>query len=87
MAPRRILLIDVQGPFRDALARVLASEGHEVRVADAADEADRVNEFAPETVVYREGLSRIAGQGSQARWIALTRPVNMEELRRALRED
>jgi hypothetical protein len=86
MAPRRILLIDGKGPHRDALARALTCEGHEVRVADSADARDRVNDFAPDTVVYREGLSRGPEKGDAARWVALTKPVNMEELRRALRD-
>lgn len=86
MAPRRILLIDGAGPHRDALARALTCEGHEVLAADPADERDRVNDFAPDTVVYREGLSRGPQEGDAPRWVALTRPVNMEDLRRALRE-
>jgi hypothetical protein len=86
MAARRILLIDGAGPHRDALARALTCEGHEVRVADPADQRDRVNDFAPDTVVCREGLARGPEEGDSARWIALTRPVNMEELRRALRD-
>lgn len=85
MAARRILLIDGAGPHRDALARALTCEGYEVRVADPADPQDRKNEFAPDTVVYREGLSRGPAAGEAARLVALTRPVNMEELRRALR--
>ncbi|UCC82442.1 MAG: hypothetical protein JSW46_15885 [Gemmatimonadota bacterium] len=55
-------------------------------MADSADQPDRVNDFAPDTVVYREGLSRGPEEGDTAHWIALTRPVNMEELRRALRD-
>lgn len=86
MAHRRILLVDVEGPHRDALARALTREGHEVWVADSVEERERLNEFAPDTVVYREGLSRGPGRGDTARWVALTRPVNMEELRRVLRE-
>jgi hypothetical protein len=86
MAARRILLIDGAGPHRDALARALTCEGHEVRVADSVDQREQVNEFAPDAVVYREGLSRGPEAGDTARWVPLTRPVNMEELRRALRE-
>jgi DNA-binding NtrC family response regulator len=85
MAARRMLLIDGAGSHRDALARALTCEGHEVRVADSADQRDRVNDFAPDVVVYREGLSRGPDEGDTARWVALTRPVNMEELRRVLR--
>ena len=86
MAARRILLIDGAGPHREALARALTCEGHEVRVADTADQRDRVNDFAPDIVVCREGLARGPKEGDSAGWIALTRPVNMEELRRALRD-
>ncbi len=87
MALRRILLIDVEGPHRDALARALSSEGHEIRAAEPAKLDDRLKECAPDTVVYREGLMRAPGGGGRTRWVALTRPVNMEELRRVLRED
>ncbi|MGD2217101.1 MAG: hypothetical protein PVJ64_10100 [Gemmatimonadales bacterium] len=86
MAARRILLIDTAGPHRDALARALTCEGHEVRVAESADQRDRLNDFVPDAVVYREGLAGSPAEGDTARWVALTRPVNMEELRRALRE-
>jgi DNA-binding NtrC family response regulator len=86
MAARRILLIDGAGPHRDALARALTCEGHEVRVADSAEGRDRLNDFVPDTVVCREGLSHGPEKGDNAQWIALTRPVNMEELRRALRD-
>jgi hypothetical protein len=86
MAARRILLIDGEGTHREALARALTCEGHEVRVADSADQRERLNDFVPDTVVYREGLARGPAVGDTARWVALTRPVNMEELRRALRD-
>jgi xanthine/CO dehydrogenase XdhC/CoxF family maturation factor len=86
MAPRRILLIHEEGPCRVALARVLASEGHQVQVADAAEERARLNDFGPDTVVYKEGHSRIAEEEGKARLVAIDRPVNMEELRRVLRE-
>jgi hypothetical protein len=86
MAARRVLLIDDEGPHRDALARALTCEGHEVRVADSADERDRVNDFAPDAVVCRAGKGRGPRVGDTARWVALVRPVNMEELRRALRD-
>jgi len=86
MAARRILLIDGEGPHRDALARALTREGHEVRVADSVDERQRVNDFTPDAVVYREGTARGPEAGDGARWLALKRPVNMEELRRALRD-
>ena len=51
MAPRRILPTDGESLLREALARALSSEGHEVQVSDT-----------------------------------LSRPVNMEELRRTLRD-
>ncbi|UCC73756.1 MAG: hypothetical protein JSV86_04125 [Gemmatimonadota bacterium] len=56
-------------------------------MADSADQRDRLNDFAPDTVLYTEGLSRGSGGSSVARWIALTKPVNIEELRRALRQE
>jgi hypothetical protein len=86
MAPRRILLIDAAGPCRDALARVLSCEGYQVRVEGVVGRADRVNEITPDFVVYREGLAAGPAPPGDARWIALTKPVNMEELRRVLRE-
>ncbi len=85
-AARRILLIDGEGPHRDALARALTCEGHQVRVADSAAERDRLNDFAPDFVVYWEGRSHGPDKADTARWVALTRPVNMEELRRTLRD-
>ncbi len=84
MAPRRILFVDQAGPVRDALVRALTTGGHDVRVADTPEAAERENDFAPDAVVYGEGFSRSVGPEAQR--IALQRPVNMEELRRALRE-
>ena len=83
MASLRILLVDKAGPFRDALARALSSGGHEVRVADSMSEL--ANDFDAEFVVCGEGSSEseVVGGASQ---IALRRPVNMEELRRVLRD-
>jgi hypothetical protein len=83
MASLRILLVDKAGPFRDALARALSSGGHEVRVADSVSKA--ANDFAAEFVVYGEGSSEATVEGGSTQ-IALRRPVNMEELRRVLRD-
>lgn len=63
-ASRRILLIQVEGPVRDALARVLAAEGHEVRVASGSEEAlDRLGELGPDVILYdAEALGSVASQ-------------------------
>lgn len=117
MVSRRVLLVDEVGPAREAMARMLSGEGHEVRVADASDARDLIEGFCPDTIVYgadRESealrrvvteieesppaqrlvalgaeISRAAGDRSAAasRCVAIARPVNLEELRRRLRED
>lgn len=114
MAPRRILLIDDEGPLRDALARALISEGHNVQVANAAEVQDRLSQFGPDTVVYdvesarpavRDVVAQLgaqpgacllialsrggqptAGASESPSQVVLARPINMEELRRALRD-
>jgi DNA-binding response OmpR family regulator len=107
MTPRRILLIDQSGPLREALVRVLSSEGHEVWVAaDAGEALDVANRHGPDTVVYDADMPpAIAKLGTrpdrlvaltaradtsdraEAGRVSLARPINMEELRRALREE
>ena len=84
MTPRRILLVDQAGAIRDAVARVLTGGGHEVRVVDPQAVEGPANDFAPDAVVYGEGCLQTSR--SEARVILLRRPVNMEELRSALRE-
>ncbi len=86
MARRRVLLVYPEGPLRDALARVLAREGHQVDVADPADAGERLTESAAEAILCVKGdlSDRVGAEG--IRWIEFGRPVNMEELRRALRE-
>jgi len=86
MAHRRILLIDGESPHREALARALANEGHEVQASGVSEALDRLEAFRPDAVVGSEdGLRMVGGRpGFQA--VVLTRPVNMEELRRVLRE-
>jgi DNA-binding response OmpR family regulator len=114
MAPRRILLIDDEGPLRDALARALISEGHNVQVANATEVQGWLSQFAPDTVVYDADSARqavrdvvpqlrtqpgacllialsrggqpAAGASESASEVVLARPINMEELRRALRD-
>ncbi len=83
MATLRILLVDQASPFRDAIARALSIGGHQVSVAESASEG--ANDFAPDAVVFGEGGKRAASVGD-GRQISLRRPVNMEELRRALRD-
>lgn len=86
MARRRILLMHDEGPFRDALARALSAAGHEVEVADPRGARDRVGNFAPGYIVgYKDGLAALA-EMPDAQTIVLSRPVNMEEVRRVLRE-
>ncbi len=85
MARRRVLLVHNEGPLRDALARALAREGHQVDVAAPADVRKRLAESAAETVVCAAGLiERVEAKG--VRWVEFGRPVHMEELRHALRE-
>ncbi len=85
MATRRVLLIHKKGPLRDALARVLAREGHDVRVADLSEARDRLADLGSGAVVCSDSRFRDLAP-PQARWIEFGRPVDMEELRRALRE-
>lgn len=115
MLERRVLVVDEAGPPREALARMLAGEGHEVRVADANDARDQLERFKPDAIVYcadrrNDGMRRFVGEieASAGRWrlvalgagvgrdagasadvgrrVALRRPINLEELRRSLRE-
>ncbi len=86
MAARRVLLIHKTGPLRDALARVLAREGHDVRVVDVGQAQERLAELGPGAVVCGESHLLDLVAEPQVRWIELGRPVDMEELRRALRE-
>lgn len=109
MARRRVLLIDRDSSYRDALANLLASEDCDVRVAEAEEASVHLAGFAGGFVVCAAALleknrdlaERIRGFGSRAILIGgseadvaaeqapdalqLPRPVNMEELRRALR--
>ncbi len=86
MARRRVLLVHNEGPLRDALARALAREGHQVDVAVPAEARERLAESAAETILCAPGDigDRVEAEG--VRWVELGRPVDMEELRRALRE-
>jgi CheY-like chemotaxis protein len=86
MAPRRILLTDGESPLREALARALSSEGHEVQVSDASEVVDRSREFGPDLVVGTEEAVLTLGQRTRVPVVTLSRPVNMEELRRTLRD-
>ncbi len=85
MATRRVLLIHKEGPLRDALARVLAREGHDVRVADLSEARDRLADLGSGAVVCSDRRFQDLAP-PQTRWIEFGRPVDMEELRRALRE-
>ncbi len=86
MAAKRVLLIHNTGPLRDALARVLAREGHDVQVVDVGQARDRLAELGTGAVVCGERRLLDLAAEPQVRWIELGRPVDMEELRRALRE-
>ncbi len=113
MVPRRILLIDDEGPSREALAHMLSLEGHEVQVTSPDGAQALVEEFGPDTVVYDAdhahermrivvdqieaastdrrlialGTSPVTGeQRPSGKRVELPRPVNLEELRRTLRE-
>jgi len=86
MARRRILLIDGQSPHRDALARALANEGHEVQVSGISEALDQLEAFRPDAVVGSEDGLRIVGGRPGLQTVLLSRPVNMEGLRRVLRE-
>ncbi len=86
MARRRVLLVHNEGPIRDALARALAWEGYPVDVAVPAVVRERLAESAGETIVCvpADVTDRVEAEG--VRWVEFGRPVNMEELRRAVRE-
>jgi len=112
MARRRILLIKRASSERDALAGVLTSEGHDVRVADGLGADDSFAGFADGVVVCDvealddpssvDLMGRTAATGSRlvllvgksaeaslrgaGAVVALAKPVNMEELRRVIRE-
>jgi DNA-binding response OmpR family regulator len=85
MALQRILLVDREGPYREALARVLSGEGHDVRVADPGEAGDRLRELEPDAVIGHAEVLREVGQLEGVRRVTLARPVSMEELRRTLR--
>ena len=117
MGHRRVLLVEDAGPPRDAMVRLLSSEGHDVRSVDAIDAADHLADFRPDTVVYgadpsddasRRVVEELEMLPPNLRFIALgtepergtgrfppplggrvtiPRPVNLEELRRVLREE
>jgi DNA-binding response OmpR family regulator len=82
MAPRRILLIERTGTYRDALERVLISEGHEVRVTDKGS-GDLLKEFRPDVILASP--DDVPGRSDGVELIVLVKPVNLEELRQALR--
>jgi hypothetical protein len=83
MKSLRVLLVHEGGSVRSALASALASAGHEVRIAEGHAAAQK-NDPAVDAVVYDESLSAVVLDAP--RRIGLQRPVNMEELRRALRQ-
>jgi DNA-binding NtrC family response regulator len=63
----RILVVDDEEPIRKGLARVIASLGHEVEVAESAEEAlERAMSFTPDLVITdlhlpgRSGLDLVA---------------------------
>lgn len=74
MARRRILLIDRDASYREALANLLSSEDCDVQVVGAEEAGDRVAGFAGDFVVCRAGLletnrdlaERIRGIGRRA---------------------
>ena len=115
MSRRRILLIEKPGVARRALAKLLETEGHEVRVADAEAVSGLIEDFRPDTIVYDSDwldgeasrstelgaaangtrlISLKAGaarglqtpDGASSDHFVIGRPVNLEELRQALRE-
>ncbi len=85
MSHRRILLVNEAGIYRDALARVLAREGHEVQAVSPAAVEKRARDFAPHVIVCSEAQAAALGLPGVG-VLPLRRPVNVEELRRALRE-
>ncbi|UCF19727.1 MAG: hypothetical protein JSU87_17725 [Gemmatimonadota bacterium] len=84
MTSQRVLVIERSGPLREALVRVLVAEGHEVGEAEAGELEERMTRFRPDVVVGDESCAPRAG--GLARFVRIAKPVNMEELRRALRE-
>ena len=84
MTSRRVLVIERNGPLRRALVRVIRSEGHEVWEADAGEAEEQVGRLRPDVMVGDEVYAPRASGGT--RFVRLTRPVNLEELRRVLRE-
>lgn len=112
MSRRRILIIDRQGVARDALARLLESEGHDVRAAGSAEALERLREFGPDAIVYdaksigdaglrleeaaagntmmmielKVGAERRVPGADDGGRVVLPRPVNLEDLRHALRD-
>ncbi len=85
MTSQRVLVIERSGPLRRALVRVIRSEGHEVGEAEAGDVEEQVGRFRPDVVVGDEVYAPRASGAT--RFVRLTRPVNLEELRRVLRGD
>ncbi len=93
----RILVVDDNLDAADSLARLLADDGHDVRVAKDAEEAIReAVSFRPDTVVLDIGLPDISGYevarrirrepwGAAVRLVALT-GWGQEEDRRRSRE-
>jgi signal transduction histidine kinase/ActR/RegA family two-component response regulator len=93
----RILVVDDNPDAADSLARLLADDGHEVRVARDAEEAMReFVSFRPDTVVLDIGLPDVSGYeiarrirkelwGQAVRLVALT-GWGQEEDRRRSRE-
>jgi DNA-binding response OmpR family regulator len=93
----RILVVDDNPDAADSLARLLADDGHEVRVARDAEEAMReAVSFRPDTVVLDIGLPDVSGYeiarrirkelwGQAVRLVALT-GWGQEEDRRRSRE-
>lgn len=48
---RKVLLVEIAGPSRDALAEMLVDEGFDVRVADRAMAVAVAREFAPAVAI------------------------------------
>ena len=110
MTRRRILLIQRASLQRDALAGLLTSEGHEVRVTDGPEATEAVAGFGGDLIVCdlealedspaAELAERIEAARSRLVLVrgatqtlpeveavaVLARPINLEELRRVIRE-
>jgi hypothetical protein len=71
------------GAYRNALERMLVSEGHELRVTDKGS-ADLLKDFRPDVILA--GPDHAPGRGEGIELIMLVKPVNLEELRQALRD-